>query len=200
MWLGEKRYGSGDMSVPQVEGQNISWAQLYILMAIANGHERERSIQRIVRVTANELRQQIRELESNRCIEKTGQVLRSWKLTQTGVDVVSAYGWQPNIPQTNTRPSVQRNETRITTTFGTALKVAFAAILGIFAGIVVVGAIASLIYWAGYTFIIKNYVPAQLLPYIPFDNPLFDIILGLLTSVALFIPLRRRLSSGLMGG
>jgi hypothetical protein len=94
---------------------------------------------------------------------------------------------------------VQRNETRITTTFGTAFKVAFGAILGIFVGVVTVGAIASLIYWAGYTFIIRNYVPAQLLPYIPLDNPLVDIILGLLTSVALFIPLRSRLSSGLMG-
>jgi len=187
------------MSIQQAEGQNISWAQLHILIAIANGHEHERSIQRIVRVTANALKQQIQELDSEGLIEKTGMVRRSWKLTQTGVDVVSSYGWQPNIPQTNTRPSVQRNETRITTTFGTAFKVAFAAILGIFAGIVVVGAIASLIYWAGYTFIIKNYVPAQLLPYIPLDNPLVDIILGLLTSVAIFMPLRSRLSSGLLG-
>jgi len=195
-----EKYGHEDLSVQQVEDQNISWTQLHILIAIANGHEQERSIQRIVRMAANALKQQIRELESNGFIERTGLILRSWKLTKTGVDLVSSCGWQPNIPQTNNRPPVQRNETRITTTFGTAFKVAFAAVLGIFAGIVVVGAIASFIYWAGYTFIIKNYVPPQLVPYIPLDNPLVDIILGLLTTVALFIPLRRQLSSGLTGG
>jgi len=195
-----EEHASRNITDQQTEGLNISWAQLHILMAIANGHERERSIQRIVRFTTETLKQQIHELDSKGLIENTGMVRRSWKLTQTGVDVVSSYGWQPNIPQTNTQPSVQRNETRITTTFGTAFKVAFAAILGIFTGIVVVGAVASFIYWAGYTFIIKNFVPPQLLPYIPLDNPLVDIILGLLTSVALFLPLRRLLCSGLMGG
>jgi len=202
MWLGEKyieKHGSEDMSVQQVEDQNISWAQVHILMAISNGHETERSIQRTVRVTLNVLRQQIRQLESRGLIEKTGLFLRSWKLTEAGVDVVSAYGRQPNNPETNIQPSVQKNETRITTTFGTAFKAAFGAILGIFAGIVVVGAIASFIYWAGYTFIIRSFVPSQLLPYIPLDNPLVDIILGLLTSAALFIPLRSRLSPGLIG-
>jgi len=192
-------YGNEDMSVQQSEDRNISWTQLYILTAIADGHECERSIRRVVRVTAGTLRQQIQELNFKGFIEKTGLIRRGWRPTKTGVDLLSLYGWEPNILRRNTQPSVQKNETKITTTFGTAFKVAFGAILGIFAGIVVVGVIASLIYWAGYTFIIRNYVPSQLLPYIPLDNPLVDIILGLLTSVALFIPLRSRLSSGLSG-
>jgi DNA-binding Lrp family transcriptional regulator len=187
------------MSVQQVEAQNISWAQLHILMAIATGHERERSIQRIVRVKANELRQQIRELESKGLIEKTGLILKSWKLTATGVDVVSAYGWQPNIPQTNSRSSVQRNETRITTTFGTAFKAALGVMLGIFAGVVVIGTVSSFVYWAAYTFIIRNHVPSQLLPYLPLDNPLVDVILGMMTTLTFFIPLRNRLTSGVTG-
>jgi hypothetical protein len=107
--------------------------------------------------------------------------------------------YEPNIPQGNTQPPIQRNETRITTTFGTAFKVAFGAILGIFAGLVVVGAISSFVYWAAYTFVLRNYVPLQLLPYIPLDNPFVDLVLGMMTSVALFLPLRNRLSSGLMG-
>ena len=164
-------HDNGSMSVQQPENQNISWTQLYVLMAIANGHERERIIQRVVNVTANTLRQQIQELKSKGFIEKTGLIQRSWKLTKKGVDELSLYDWEPNIPQGNSQPSVQKNETKITTTFGTAFKLAFGAILGIFVGMVVVGAIASFIYWAGYTFIIRNYVPAQLLPYIPLDNP-----------------------------
>jgi DNA-binding HxlR family transcriptional regulator len=191
-----EKCGNENMGV-QVEGQNISWSQLHILMAIANGHETERNVQRTVRVTSNVLRQQLRQLESMGLIEKTGLFLRSWKLTEVGVDVASRYGWQPDIPRTNIQPPVQRNETRITTTFGTAFKVAFGAILGIFAGLVVVGAIASFVYWAGYTFIIRSYVPSQLLPYIPLDNPIVDIVLGLLTSVALFIPSRNK--PGLFG-
>jgi DNA-binding HxlR family transcriptional regulator len=202
MWLGEKdmeKNRSENTNVQQTKSQNISRAQLHVLMAIANGHEQERSIQRTVGVTASTLRQQIRKLESRRLIEKTGLVLRSWKLTEQGVDAVSADGWQPDFPQVCAPPSVQRNETRITTTFGTAFKVAFAAILGIFVGVVTVGVLASLVYWAGYTFVVRNYVPARFLPYVPLDNPLVDIMLGLLTSVALFAPLRSRLSSGLIG-
>jgi len=193
-----ERYGSGNMSEPQIENQTVNWTQLYILRAIANGYEREKDIKRIVRITTNTLRQQIRELESRGFIEKTGLILKSWRLTRNGIDLISTNGWQLP-PQINTQHSAQRNETRITTSFGTAFKVAFAAILGIFAGLIAVGAIASIIYWAGYTFIIKNYVPAQLLPYIPLDNPLIDFILGLLTSVALFIPLRSKLSLGSLG-
>lgn len=187
------------MSEQQIKDQAVNWTQLYILRAIANGHEHERNIRRIVNVTANTLRQQLRELRSKGFIEKTGPILGSWKLTEEGVNTLALYGWEPTIPQRNAQKPIQRSETRITTTFGTAFKASFAAVFGIFIAIIAVGAVASITYWVGYNLIIKNYVPPKLLPYIPLDNPLIAIILGLLTSIALFIPLRTWLSSGLMG-
>jgi hypothetical protein len=190
---------NGDTNVQQSEKQNVSWTQLYILRSIANGHESERSIQRTIRVTASTTRQQIQELRSTGFIEKAG-LARGWRLTKAGVDTLSSFGWEPEISHRNNRSSTQKNETRITTTFGTAFKVAFGAMLGIFTGYVAVGAAASLIYWAGYNFIIKDYVPAQLLPYIPLDNPLIDFVLGLMTSAVLFAASRTRTNSSLSRG
>jgi DNA-binding MarR family transcriptional regulator len=187
----------GENMSSQIENQPVNRTQLYILMAIANGCEREKEIQRIVRLTATTLKQQIRELELTGCIEKTGLILKSWRLTQNGLEALSAYATQ--LPQIITQPFQHRSETKITTSFGTAFKTAFAATLGIFAGIIAIGAIASIIYWAGYTFIIKNYVPSSLLPYIPLDNPLVDFILGLATSATLFPPLRNKFGGGFFG-
>ncbi len=191
--------GNDSLRVPQVENQNISWTQLNILKAIASGHGWERNIQRAVRVTADALRQQIEQLNFKGLIERTGLIQRGWRLTEAGVDLLGMSNMEPNIPQVNTQPPTQRNETRITTTFGTAFKVAFGAMLEIFSGLVVVGAISSLAYWTAYTFILRNCVPSQLLPYVPLDNPFVDIVLGMMTSVAFFLPLRNRLSSGLVG-
>lgn len=190
---------NGDTNVQQSEKQNISWTQLHILRAIANGHESESSIQRTIRATASTTRQQILELRSTGFIEKAG-LARGWRLTNTGINTLSSFGWEPEISYRNSKSSIQKNETRITTTFGTAFKVAFGAMLGIFTGYVTVGAAASLIYWAGYNFIIKDYVPAQLLPYIPLDNPLIDFALGLMTSAVLFTALRTRTNSSLSRG
>ncbi|MGQ9514582.1 MAG: hypothetical protein ACUVTL_05975 [Thermoproteota archaeon] len=102
------------------------------------------------------------------------------------MDLLNSSGWKADTPRAPNISPVQVNETRVTTTLGTAFKVSLGAVLGIFVGVVTVGAIASLTYWAIYNFVIKGSISSQFLSYVPLENPLVDLILGQLTSAALF--------------
>jgi hypothetical protein len=193
VWMMDEREEDFPLALDQKP--SINAVQLYILMAIANGHRREREMSQLLGFTSNALRQGIRGLASNGLIQEEGRVFKSWRLTEKGIEALASHGWGPRIPPARNLAPLQRNETRITTTFGTTLKLALGGILGALASIAVIGMATSFLYWAGYSLILRNYIPQQLSPYIPLDNPLVDLALGFLTSLALFKPPKNRVQS-----
>lgn len=176
----------------------VSWSQLYILRAIGQGYCHERRIREVLHVSGSMLRQQINELKCMGLITKEGPLSRSWKLTIKGMDVLGSYGFTPDIHSRKTQ--TQKTEVKHTSTIKTGFKLAFGALLGIFAAWLLIGCLGSIAYWFVYHFLIKNYVPSFLLPYIPLDNLVVDLILGFTTSTAFFLPLRNRLKLPFLGG
>jgi hypothetical protein len=66
-------------------------------------------------------------------------------------------------------------------------KLIFGALLGLFFGWLLISGVAALIYCAVYTFLLQPYVPASILPWVPFSNPLVDFALGVISGTWFFL-------------
>jgi hypothetical protein len=172
--------------------QTVSWTQLHVLRAIGNGHDSLGRIRRVVRIGRHALGEQVDEMIGRGLIDREG-LMRRLRLTPRGVDALTTYGFPPDVQPTRNQATIQRQEIRHTTNIRTGFSIAFGLISGLFVGWLLIAALSSIIYWAGYTFVLKNYVPSFLLPYVPLDNFLVDLVFGLVTATAVFLPLRRTL-------
>lgn len=170
--------------------QTVSWTELYILRAIGNGHDSVGRIRRVVRIGRHALQEQIDEVVGRGFIVREGLTKRL-RLTPQGVNTLTTFGFQPDV-QPNQAP-IQRQEIRYTTNMRTGFSVAFGLITGLFLGWLLLAALSSIIFWAGYAFVLKNYVPSFMLPYVPLDNFVVDLVLGIVTATAVFLPVRRML-------
>jgi len=174
------------------QNRQLTHFQLILMRCIANGHEKEGDICRILHTTPTIMKAQIQELKRLNCIVKHGFLLKRWKLTDEGINRMIGQGFVPEIPPAESKAAFEKQEIRHTSTLGTGFKLTFGGLIGIFAAWIVIGGIASLIYWAGYNFVIKQHIPSEILPYLPFGNLLIDVVLGFMTAAAFFLPLRRK--------
>lgn len=193
----------------QMAEQPLTWSQLIILRAVANGHADKGQICAVLNITRRALGEQIAELTSRGLVQEDGLILKSLRITPFGMDTLATYGHQPDIPEPSSFEGSHggevrqgagqargetRQEIRHTTTLGTGFKLVFGGTIGLFAALVVIWLIISIAYWVGYYFLIKPHIPAFLLPYLPFGNFPVALLLGLVTSVAFFRSLLRRLN------
>jgi len=170
----------------------ISLSQLGILEAISKGYHNGSQLRRALNASKATIQREIEELESRGLIEKEG-FPRRYKLTSYGINFLVKNGQISPIVPANQIGQIDKKEIKVTSTFGTAFKLAFGVIMGIFTAWLIIGVVASLIYWLTYQLLIRNYIPSTLLLYIPLENPWVDILLGLITATAIFLPLRKRI-------
>jgi len=163
---------------------------LILLRCISSGHKNEEQISRTLNTDETIIKRKMEELVKHGLVKKHGLILKKLRLTDIGINLISDYGYTPKVQLTKHPLRIQKQEIKHThtTTFGTGFKLVFSAIMGIFFTWFCVGMVTSLIYWSGYYFIIRKYIPSAILPYIPLENPLVFIFLGLMTSAALFLP------------
>jgi predicted transcriptional regulator len=177
-------------------GEAITWSQLCILEAISKGYHNESHLRRTLNASKVTIQREIKELESMGLIEKEGFPRRRYKLTSNGINSLVANGRISPIVPASKIGQIDKKEVKVTSTLGTGFKLALGVIMGIFTAWLVIGVVASLVYWLTYQLLIKSYIPSTFLPYIPLENPWVDVLLGLATATALFLPLRRKITFG----
>jgi len=172
--------------------ETITWSQLCILEAISKGYQNESHLRRTLNASKATIEREIKQLESIGLIEKEGLLRRKYKLTSDGINSLVANGRISPIVPANRIGQIDKKEVKVTSTLETGFKLAFGVIMGVFTAWLMIGIVASLIYWLTYQLLIRNHIPSAFLPYIPLENPWFDVLLGLATATAVFLPLRRR--------
>jgi predicted transcriptional regulator len=177
-----------------LQNNQFSNFHLILLRCISSGYKDEKQIGQTLNTDKEIVKRKIEELVKRGLIKRHGLISKKLRLTDTGVNLMSYYGHMPQVQLTKPQSEVQKQEIKQmhTTTFGTRFKLVFGTIMGIFFSWLIIGMIASLIYWTGYYFIIRKYVPPAILTYIPLENPLVFIFLGLNTSAAIFLPIKRQ--------
>jgi len=174
-------------------GEAITESQLCILDAISKGYHNEKNLRRTLNASKATIQREIKELESKGLIEKEGFPRRRYKLTSNGINSLVANGRISPIVPASEIGQIDKKEVKVTSTLGTGFKLSIGVIMGIFTAWLVIGAVASLIYWLTYQLLIRNYIPSTFLPYIPLENPWINVLLGLATATAIFLPFRRRI-------
>jgi hypothetical protein len=180
----------------------ISQTHLYILRAISSGNRTAKQIAFALHLDEGHARHEL-DLLSDLGFVRYGGILRgTYALTPDAISILADNGYlQENIPNIAKKPGTQKSEVRHTTTVRASFSLTFGAILGAAAAFLTIGVIASVAYFVGYHFVLKDVIPKELLPIIPMDNFVVDLVLGLLTSLAVFMPFRTRMNPfGFLGG
>jgi hypothetical protein len=99
-----------------------------------------------------------------------------------------AYDQVPRLP--NRIPKEKKpktHATKVDVSWWLSFKLIFGALLGLFFGWLLISGLAALIYWAAYTFFLQPYMPANILPWVPFKNPIVDFALGIISGTWFFL-------------
>ncbi len=174
-------------------GETLTRSQLYILEAISKGHQDERLLRHALGASKATIQQATDELEAMGLIQKDGLFRRRYRLTSGGINSLVADGRQSALISANQLGQSDKKEIKVTSTLGTGFKLAFGVIMGVFMAWLVIGVVASIIYWLTYQLLIRHYVPTTLLAYVPLENLWINVLLGLATATVLFLPLRKRI-------
>ena len=99
-----------------------------------------------------------------------------------------AYDQVPRLPNRIHKEKKPKTHTsKFDVSWWLSFKLIFGALLGLFFGWLLISGLAAVIYWAVYTFFLQPYVPASILPWVPFSNPLVDFALGVISSTWFFL-------------
>lgn len=165
----------------------LNFAQMQILHFISEGKRSVRAITKSTRITKEQIQQELQELEHLKFI-KRNPIFQNYSLTISGFNLLEFYDY--NSPRI--RQSVPtRTEIKHTSNMKTGFGLIFGGILGGFFAWMVISMICSTIIWLSYILYLKQFVPSSLLPYIPFDNFLLDLVISLVSSAMVFLPLRK---------
>lgn len=183
-------------------GGGIPQTHMYILRAISSGNRTPRQISFALHLDERHARHELDLLSAVGLVKASGVISANYSLTPQAVSILADNGYiQENIPDLSKKPNMQKSEVRHTTTMRTAFNVSFGAIMGAVIAFLTIGIIASVAYFAGYHLVLKDVIPKELLPIIPMDNFVTDLVLGLLTSLAVLMPFRTRMNPfGFLGG
>lgn len=166
----------------------LSYSQIQVLQAISNGYTTPAAISGTLRISEDDIETSLAELERTNYVIRNS-FRRNYLLTTNGANVIAAH--MPSHVPANSRVQINRSEVRHTTNVRTGFSVTFGGIMGIFAALLAISMIASVVIWLGYHFVLKDMIPTSLLPYVPLDNFLFDFVLSLIGTLSIFLPLRR---------
>jgi hypothetical protein len=88
-----------------------------------------------------------------------------------------AYDQAPNLPNRIPKEKKPKTQTsKFDVSWWLSFKIIFGALLGLFFGWLLISGLAALIYWAAYSYLLEPYVPASILPWVPFQNPIVDFV------------------------
>ena len=97
-----------------------------------------------------------------------------------------AYDQVPKLPNRIPKEKKTRS-TKFDVSWWLSFKLIFGALLGLFFGWLLISGLAAIIYWAAYTYFLQPYVPASILPWVPFKNPIVDFALGIISGTWFFL-------------
>ncbi len=99
-----------------------------------------------------------------------------------------AYDQMPRLPNRIPKEKkMKTHSTKFDVSWWLSFKLIFGALLGLFFGWLLISGLAALIYWAAYTYFLQPYVPASILPWVPFKNPVVDFALGIISGTWFFL-------------
>ena len=101
-----------------------------------------------------------------------------------------AYDQVPRLPNRMPKEKKTKAKTHATNfdvSWWLSFKLIFGALLGLFFGWLLISGLAALIYWAAYTYFLAPYVPASILPWVPFKNLIVDLALGIISGTWFFM-------------
>ena len=169
------------VSASEAETQPLPPSDVRIIQDIASGRDTVNSLLREIGWSKPALRGEVDRMVADGYLTKEG----FWKhlyITPKAFDQV------PNLPS---RPPKEKKPKAHTTKFDVSwwlsFKLIFGALLGLFFGWLLISGVAALIYWAAYTFFLQPYVPASILPWVPFSNPVVDFALGVISGTWFFL-------------
>ena len=169
------------VSASPAETQQLPPSDIRIIQDIASGRDTVNSLLEAIGWSKPALKDEVDRMVADGYLTKEG----FWKhlyITPKAFDQV------PNLPN---RPPKEKKPKAHTTKFDVSwwlsFKLIFGALLGLFFGWLLISGVAALIYWAAYTFLLQPYVPASILPWVPFSNPLVDFALGVISGTWFFL-------------
>lgn len=170
----------------------LNFAQIQILHTISEGETSVRAITKNIRIAKDQIKQELEELEHLKFV-KRNSIFQNYSLTVLGFNSLEHYDYNSNRIN-NQKPN--HTEIKHTSNMKTGFGLIFGGMLGGFFAWMIISIICSTVIWLSYTFYLKQFVPSSMLPYVPFDNYLLDLILSLVSTALIFLPLRK--SSGIL--
>jgi len=182
--LAETNYFESTKTVSASETLRLSLppSDIRIIQDIASGRDTIHSLLEEIGWSKPALESEVKRMVTNGYVTLEG-FRRRLRITPKAYDKVGNNRNQLHFGRSKERP----NANKFDVSWGMSFRVVFGALLGLFFGWLLISGLAALIYWAAYTYLLQRYVPAILLPWIPFRNPTIDFALGVLSGTWFFL-------------